>query len=141
MSILADDSAVMTRTKELCEAIASDSEYQDLLKSVETFLDDDGARMQYQSVHEKGEELNQKQGAGLELSDAEIAAFESAREALMVNPVAKAFLDAQNSLHSVQSAIGKYVGMTLELGRVPGADDFKSEGGCCGGGGGGGCGC
>jgi cell fate (sporulation/competence/biofilm development) regulator YlbF (YheA/YmcA/DUF963 family) len=137
MSILADDSAVMTRTKELCEAIASDPEYKALMKSVESFLDDDAARLQYQSVHEKGEELNQKQGSGLELSDSEVQAFESAREALFSNPVAKAFLDAQNDLHSVQSAIGKYVGMTLELGRVPGPEDFQKDG-CCGGEGGGG---
>ncbi|RYD26771.1 MAG: YlbF family regulator, partial [Verrucomicrobiaceae bacterium] len=35
------------------------------------------------------------------------------------------------------------VGATIELGRVPTADDLASQGGggCCGGGGGGGCGC
>lgn len=138
MSILAEDSAVMSRTKELCEAIASDPEYKALLKSVEQFLGDDAARSQYQGVHEKGEELNQKQGSGLELSDEEVKAFESAREELFSNPVAKEFLAAQDNLHNVQSAIGKYVGMTLELGRVPKPDDFKSEDGCCSSGG---CGC
>ena len=137
MSMLADDSAVMSRTKELCEAIASDPEYKALLQDVEAFLGDDAARLQYQSVHEKGEELNQKQGSGLQLSETEIQQFESAREELFSNPVAKAFLEAQNSLHGVQSAIGKYIGMTLELGRVPGPEDFQDEG-CCGGGGGGG---
>jgi len=137
MSILADDSAVMTHTRELCEAISSDPEYKAHLKCVETFLGDDGARAMYQGVHEKGEELKQKQGSGLELSDTEIEAFESAREELMANSVAKEFLEAQNNLHSVQSVIGKYVGMTLELGRVPGPEDFESKEGCCGGEGGG----
>ena len=68
----------------------------------------------------------------------EMKAFESAREELFANPVAKEFLEAQDNLHNVQSAIGKYVGMTLELGRVPKPDDFKSEDGCCSSGG---CGC
>lgn len=136
--MLADDSTVMTKTKELCAAIAADSEYKALLETVERFLSDDAAKTQYQSVHERGEELQQKQGAGMELSDAEVSEFESAREELLANPVAKGFLEAQHDLQSVQMAIGKYVGMTLELGRVPQPEDMQSEG-CCGGGGG--CGC
>ena len=135
--MLADDSAVMTKTKELCAAIAEDGEYKALLETVETFLNDDAAKSQYQSVHQRGEELQQKQGAGIELSETEVGEFESAREALLSNPVAKNFLEAQHDLQSVQMAIGKYVGMTLELGRVPGPEDMQDEG-CCGGGGGGG---
>ena len=41
-------------------------------------------------------------------------------------------------LQSVQMVIGKYVGMTLELGRVPAGEDLALQDGCCGGGG---CGC
>jgi len=130
--MLADDSTVMTKTKELCAAIAEDSEYKGLLETVETFLSDDEAKAQYQSVHQRGEELQQKQGAGIELSDTEVDEFESSREALLGNPVAKGFLEAQHSLQSVQMAIGKYIGMTLELGRVPQPEDMQSDG-CCGG--------
>lgn len=139
MSILADNSAVMMKTKELCAAIAEDGDYRSLLERVERFLGDDAAKQQYQGVHERGEELQQKQGAGLELSEAEIGEFESAREALMENAVAKDFLEAQHDLQHVQMAIGKYVGMTLELGRVPEPEDMQS-GECCGGDEGG-CGC
>lgn len=139
MNLLADDSAVMAKTKELCSTIADDPEYQGLLAKVERFLDDDAARLMYQGVHERGEELHQKQHAGLELSESEIRDFESARDTLLQNPVAKEFMDAQQDLQSVQVAIGKFVGMTLELGRVPSAEDLQSsEDGCCGGGG---CGC
>jgi len=129
--MLADDSQVIAKTKELCEAIAGDPEYKELLDRVERFLEDEGAKLQFQSVQERGEELQQKQSIGVELSDGEVQDFEAAREALLGNAVAKEFLDAQQSLQSVQVAIGKYVGMTLELGRVPEADDFKDEGGCC----------
>lgn len=138
MALLADNSSVMDKTKELCEAIADDPEYRDLLEKVEKFLKDEAAKLQYQSVHERGEELHQKQSAGIQLSDGEVKEFETARDALLENPVARAFMDAQQGLQAVQTAIGKYVGMTLELGRVPNAEDMAaSEGGCCGGG----CGC
>lgn len=134
--MIADDSQVMSKTRELCEAIAGDPEFQQLLDKVETFLEDEAAKLQFQSVQERGEELQQKQSVGLELSDGEVKDFEAARDALLENAVAREFLDAQQSLQSVQMAIGKYVGMTLELGRVPGPEDFQSDG-CCGGGGGG----
>lgn len=141
MNLLLDESAVMTKTKELCAAIAEDPEYKGLKQSVERFLGDDGARLQYQSVHERGEELQQKRGGGLELGDTEVQEFESAREALLANSVAKDFMEAQNDLHTVQQAIGRYVGMTLELGRVPTAEELvPQDSGCCGGDGGG-CGC
>ncbi len=136
--MLTDDSQVIAKTRELCEAIAGDPEYRELLDKVERFLDDEGAKLQFQSMQERGEELEQKQSIGLELSDGEMQEFESARDALLGNAVAKEFLDAQQSLQSVQTAIGKYVGMTLELGRVPDPDDFIDKGGCCNEGG---CGC
>jgi cell fate (sporulation/competence/biofilm development) regulator YlbF (YheA/YmcA/DUF963 family) len=131
MTILAADSQVMTKTKELCEAIAGDSEYKELLAKVEHFLADEGAKLQFQSVQERGEELSQKRQVGLELSDGEVKDFESARDALMSNAVAREFLDAQQSLQSLQTAIGKYVGLTLELGRVPAEEDLQDQGGCC----------
>ena len=136
--MLADDSQVMSKTKELCEAIAGDPEYKALLEKVERFLEDDAAKLQFQSVQERSHELGQKQQSGLELSAGEVEDFESAREALMENSVARDFMDAQQSLQSVQMAIGKYVGMTLELGRVPAEEEMVDEGGCCNEGG---CGC
>jgi cell fate (sporulation/competence/biofilm development) regulator YlbF (YheA/YmcA/DUF963 family) len=139
MSIIAEDSAVIVKTRELCAQIASDPDFLKLQASVERFLSDDSARLQYQSVHERGEELHHKQHAGVQLGAAEIREFESAREALFQNEVARDFLAAQQELERLQKEIGKYVGMTLELGRVPTADDIaEASGGCCSGGG---CGC
>ncbi|MFM2220542.1 MAG: hypothetical protein RLZZ553_290 [Verrucomicrobiota bacterium] len=143
MSLLSEDSAVMNKTRELCATIATDATFLKLTERVEAFLDNDAARLQYQSVNERGEELHHKQSSGIELSNREIREFEEARDALLANDVARGFLEAQRELETLQRSIGKYVGMTLELGRVPTADDFAQAqgGGCCGGGGGGGCGC
>lgn len=141
MSITAEDSPVIVKTRELCSHIASDPTFLKLQESVERFLSDDASRLQYQSVHERGEELHQKQHAGIELGATEIREFEAAREALFDNTIASEFLAAQQELERLQKQIGKYVGMTLELGRVPTTDDIAQAsggGGCCGGGGGGG---
>ena len=141
MSIVAEDSALIVKTKELCAQIASDPSFLKLQANVERFLSDDSARLQYQSVHERGEELHHKQHAGVELGASEIREFESARDALFENEIARDFLSAQRELETLQKEIGKYVGSTIELGRVPTADDLADKGGgCCGGnGGGGGC--
>jgi cell fate (sporulation/competence/biofilm development) regulator YlbF (YheA/YmcA/DUF963 family) len=140
MSIVAEDSAVIVKTKELCAQIASDPSFLKLQANVERFLNDDSARLQYQSVHERGEELHHKQHAGVELGATEIREFESARDALFENEIARDFLSAQRELEGLQKQISKYVGATIELGRVPNAEDLEDKGGCCGGsGGGGGC--
>lgn len=142
MKLLEDDSAVMTKARDLCETIARDSEYQTLLTKVETFLGNDEARTSYQAVQQQGQELNQKQQAGLKLAESEIADFESARTRLLENQVASDFLQAQQSLDTLQTSVSQLIGMTLELGRVPTAEDLvQGSSGCCGGGGGGGCGC
>lgn len=141
MSIVAEDSAVIVKTKELCAQIATDPSFLKLQANVERFLSDDAARLQYQSVHERGEELHHKQHAGIELGAVEIREFESARDALFENEIARDFLSAQRELETLQKEIGKYVGSTIELGRVPTAEDMEDKGGaCCGGNsGGGGC--
>ena len=139
MSLLADDSPVMVKVRELCAVIADEPRFLELQGDVEAFMEDQQATLMYRSVHEKGSALHQKQHAGVELGDAEIREFEKAREELMANPVARSFMDAQGELESLQRAVSKYVGMTLELGHVPTAEDFaEAEGGCCNSGG---CGC
>jgi cell fate (sporulation/competence/biofilm development) regulator YlbF (YheA/YmcA/DUF963 family) len=141
MSILADDSLVMRKAKELCAVIVEHPDFALLQERVERFLDDDAARLQYQSVHERGEELHHKQHAGVELSRADVRDWEAARDALFENEVARSFIESKRQLELVQQTINRYVGLTLELGRVPEPEDFADEGGgCCGGHGGCGCG-
>src|SRR5262249_16263415 len=102
---------------------------------IDTFLADDRAKMQYQTVVEKSEMLNQKQQMGVPLSAEEIADFESHRDTLVKNPVARDFMDAQGEMHRMQQSVQKYVTKALELGRIPEENDFDS--GSCGHG----CGC
>ena len=138
MKILTANPPILDKTRELCSAIAQSPLFAELQGRVERFLDDDDSRNQYREVHLMGEQLHQKQHAGMELGSEEIRAFETARDDLFANPVASAFLDARGQLERLQQEIGKFLGLTLELGRVPTDDDLADAGGCCGGGG---CGC
>ena len=129
------EDAVLQKTIELCQAIVDQPEYRSLRRQVDAFFANDASKRQYQLVVERGEALQQKQQAGSPLSNDEIADFEKQRETLVNDPVARAFLDAQQEMHKVQESVGQYVSKTLELGRIPNPDDFPSE--SCGSG----CGC
>ena len=126
---------VQQKTRELCQAIVDQPEFQQMRQQIEAFLSDESAKTQYQSVMEKGELLQHKQQMGAPLSNDEITDFEKERDALVNNPVARGFLDAQQQMHKVQESVGQFVSKTFELGRLPTEDDLN--GGSCGSG----CGC
>jgi cell fate (sporulation/competence/biofilm development) regulator YlbF (YheA/YmcA/DUF963 family) len=135
MTSTTEDTIILQKTRELCETIVQQPEFQEIRSRIDAFMANEEAKSQYQRVIEKGESLQQKQQMGLPLSNEEITEFEGHRESLVNNPVAKGFLDAQNQMHKVQESVGQYVAKTFELGRIPSAEDFDS--GSCGSG----CGC
>src|SRR5207244_6493590 len=102
---------------------------------IDSFMGDEKTRAHYDNLMVKGQALQQKQQMSMPLTGEEISEFEQQREALLNNPVARGFLDAQEELHQVQESIHKYVNKTLELGRLPTDEDLG--GGSCGHG----CGC
>lgn len=135
------ESLLIQKTRELCESILADDNYQRLMDQVDAFLDNDEAREQYRSATELGHELQQKQRGGVELEAAEILNFEKQRDALFDNEVISNFIGAQRELGDMQTMLTTYIEKTIELGRVPEADEVANAGGGCCGGGGGGCGC
>jgi cell fate (sporulation/competence/biofilm development) regulator YlbF (YheA/YmcA/DUF963 family) len=133
MSVIAQDPIVLQKTRELCESILSQPAMLAMRQHITAFLGDDHARSQYESVMRKGQALHEKQHQAEPLSDAEIKDFESSRETLLANPVASAFLDAQEEISHLRTAIHDFVSKSLELGRIPTSEDFAHSG-CCGGG-------
>jgi len=123
------------KTNELCEAILEQMQTAGIRKRIDTFMADDRARSQYEALMTKGQALQEKQHHGQTLDAAEIAEFEGDRDALLKNPVATSFLDAQEEMHEIEKSVKKTVAKTIELGRIPLADDL-AEGSC-----GHGCGC
>ena len=133
---VAQDSLITQKTRELCETILNQPNMRSARQRIESFVADDKARTQYEGLMAKGQELQQKQQRSQQLSGEEISAFEKQREALLINPVARGFLEAQEEMHNVHQSINQFVSKTLELGRLPTEADFEGEGGC-----GDGCGC
>jgi len=127
---------VEIKSRELCEAILEQLQTGGIKQRIDTFLADATARGAYESLMSKGQSLQEKQHGGQVLEPSEITAFEGERDALLKNPVASGFLDAQEEMHEMQSSLKKLVSKTIELGRIPTAEDL-AEGGSCGSG----CGC
>ena len=130
------DTLITEKTRELCQAILDQPDMVAARESIQNFIADDKAKKQYEGLMAKGQALQQKQQRSEQLSGDEISAFEKEREALLENPVARGFLEAQEEMHHVHQSINQFVSKTLELGRMPTEADFESEGGC-----GDGCGC
>ncbi len=135
MATTTPDGPIIQKTRELCETILQQPEYKQMRQRIDSFLSDDKAKTQYQTVVEQGEMLQQKQQMGMPLSNEEIAEFEKKRESLVNNPVARDFLDAQQEVQNLQKSVAEHVAKTFELGRLPQTEDFDS--GSCGSG----CGC
>jgi cell fate (sporulation/competence/biofilm development) regulator YlbF (YheA/YmcA/DUF963 family) len=135
MTTQTEANAIIEKTRALCQTIVDQPGMTSLRRQIDTFLSDANARGQYETVINKGQALQEKQSKGAKLDGAEIADFEKHRDALLSNPVARGFMDARETLHEIQHSIQKYVSKTLELGRVPTADDLEDH--SCGDG----CGC
>ena len=131
MQTTTKESTIIRKTKELCQAILEEPDTRAALERIELFMADDKARAQYEGLMSQGQALNQKQQRSVPLTNDEISSFEKDREALLENPVARGFLDAQEEMRAMHESINKYVTKTLELGRVPSEEDFESCGHGC----------
>jgi cell fate (sporulation/competence/biofilm development) regulator YlbF (YheA/YmcA/DUF963 family) len=129
MQTTIEDTPILRKTKELCQTILDQPNMLTIRQRIDAFMDDEKARAQYEGLMNKGQALQQKQQQSQQLTGEEIADFEQHRDALLNNPVARGFLDAQEELHQVQQSVHHYVSKTLELGRMPTEDDLN---GSCG---------
>ena len=127
---------IETKTNELCEAILKEIHSGGIRTRIDTFMSDATARGAYEALMSRGQALQEKQHHGQPLDPTEIAAFEKDRDALLKNPVAAGFLDAQEEMNELQTSVKKKVAKSIELGRIPTAEEL-SDGGSCGSG----CGC
>jgi cell fate (sporulation/competence/biofilm development) regulator YlbF (YheA/YmcA/DUF963 family) len=136
MQTTIEETPVIQKTKELCQAILDQPDMQSIRQRIDAFMGDEPTRSLYDDLMSKGQALQQKQQMSLPLTGEEIADFEQHRDKLMSNEIARGFMDAQQEMHSVQESIQQYVSKTLELGRVPTEEELNDGGGC-----GHGCGC
>jgi cell fate (sporulation/competence/biofilm development) regulator YlbF (YheA/YmcA/DUF963 family) len=138
MQTTTDETAVLRKTKELCQAILDDPAMATIRQRITGFMENEQARTQYNNLVAKGQALQEKQQSSTPLTRPEVEAFEQDRLALLNNPVARGFLDAQEELHGIKHNIHQYVNLTLELGHMPTEDELEEHtceghenGGCC----------
>ena len=129
------EDTIIQKTRELCQTIVSQPEFKQIRQRIDAFMANDAAKLQYQQVAEKNEMLQHKQQMGAALSNDEVLDFQKDRDALINNPVARGFMEAQQEMHQVQETVNNLVSKTFELGRPP-TEEEMSSGGC-----GHGCGC
>ena len=122
-------SPIEAKTLELGEANVDQPNIAALFAKLDCLMADEAAKFQFQSINDLGQLLQQKQAAGLAVEDHEVAEFETLRDQFMSNAVARDFLDAQEEVQKIQSAIYKQLAKTFQVGRIPTADDFANE--CC----------
>ena len=135
MALTAEENIIVQKTRELCQSILDHPDFQSVRQNIDAFMSDEKAKQEYQSLVERGEELHHKQHQGVRLSDEEIKGYEAQRDRVVNNPLAANFIRAQQEVQGIQESVNKYLSKTLELGRVPSAEDLE-EGNC-----GSGCGC
>src|ERR1041385_292776 len=127
MQTTTKNGTVLQKTRELCQAILDQPDLRSARQRIDAFVADEKSRAQYEGLMGKGQALQEKQQRSLPLSGEEISAFEKDREALLKNPVARGFLEAQEELHNVHKSVNQYVSKTLELGRMPSDADFQED--------------
>jgi cell fate (sporulation/competence/biofilm development) regulator YlbF (YheA/YmcA/DUF963 family) len=136
METTIDQTPILRKTKELCQTLLDQPNIQSIRERIDTFMRDDKTRDAYDGLVKRGQALQEKQQNAQQLTGEEISQFEEQRDALLKNPVAVGFLEAQEEMHQVQKSIQRYVTRTLELGRLPTSEEIENH--SCGHGG---CGC
>jgi cell fate (sporulation/competence/biofilm development) regulator YlbF (YheA/YmcA/DUF963 family) len=137
MQTAIEEAPLVQKTKELCQTILDLPKMKSAHQRMDAFMQNESARTQYNNLVAKGQALQEKQQQGLQLTKEEIAEFERERDALMNNPVARDFIDAQGELHEIKHSVHQYLNLTLELGRLPSEEELQghscghSDGGCC----------
>ena len=130
------DTQLTAKTRELCQAIIELPNFAQIKQGVDAFLADELVKYQFQMVSERGNLLQMKQNSSRPIDETEITEFNKMRDDLLVNPVAKNFIEAQNEMARIQESVTKLLGKTFELGRLP-TDEDMNDGSCCDSG----CGC
>lgn len=129
------ETPLMAKLRELCQALIDDPQYASIKERITLFMTDEGTRKQYEDLSAKGMMLHNKQESGIPLTEEEIEDFEKDRDALLNNPIAIGFIEAQQEINEIKNIILQHVSRTFELGRVPVAEDFYGCGSDCGSGG------
>jgi len=124
MAINNDGSPVLLKTRELCQVITEQPEFLDIRQRIEAFQNDTPAQTQFKHLSEVREQLERKQQEGGAISQAEITEFERLRDGFVNQPVANAFLKAQEDMHEIRRLVNAYLTNTFETGALASPEEI-----------------
>lgn len=129
-----DTEVFIGKIKDLCAAVLSQPEYQELRQMVDQFAADHEAVQLYEQFMDKHEALQQKEEQGLELDPAEISAYEREELKLYKNDLIRRFLHAQQEFNKAHHLVSQFFVKSIELNRVAELKDLERDSSCgCGG--------
>jgi cell fate (sporulation/competence/biofilm development) regulator YlbF (YheA/YmcA/DUF963 family) len=113
--------------KDLCQALLEDEKLKGVFASIDAFMENDASKELFSEMKTRGEELQTKQQAGIELTAGEVEEYNKLREKMLDDPAANGFVDAQESIQSVHQTIGNWVSLVFENGRMPTEEEFAGH--------------
>ncbi|MEM1295003.1 MAG: YlbF family regulator, partial [Verrucomicrobiota bacterium] len=119
------------KARELCQFVLDDAGFASAQGRIELFMESEEAKNVYRAWQEKSHELHAKNQQGMQPTEGDVAELESLKAAVLNNPVAVDFVEAENEMNAIFGSVTKLLQKTLQLGQIPTEEDMK-EGECCG---------
>ena len=132
-----ESTSIKEKALELCQFIVDAPEFAEAHETIQKFIEDDEAKAVYGKLQEKSHELHHLSHEGKKPTDADLDELNALQKAVAENPLAAAFIGAENQLDDTFRTVTKLLQKTLQLGHVPTEEDMV-ESDCCSSGG---CGC
>ena len=67
MQTIAEETSTEQKTRELCQAILDRPDFPELRRKMDAFMNDEGAKFQYQMLNDRGQMLQSKQPSDKEV--------------------------------------------------------------------------
>ena len=119
------ENELLATTTALCEALAQAPQIIAAKARIGLFFQNPEATKLFEEVNSYGEELRNKHLAGMPPSEEEINKFDQLRESVISNETAKGFLEARQAIDGILNTISQYLGMSIDLGRAPTAEEVE----------------
>lgn len=106
-------------TSELAHGFTQSQKVVSAHARIRLFFQSPDATALYRKAEDFGEELRNKQMAGMAPSDEEIAKFNELRQSVVDNDVCRGYLEARMELDELLSTVNQYLCMAINNGTVP----------------------
>jgi cell fate (sporulation/competence/biofilm development) regulator YlbF (YheA/YmcA/DUF963 family) len=116
---------------DLCQTIIQDSKIKADRAKLEAFQNNPRAKEIYQEYSNLLVELDDKKEAGKTITAAEESRIVAIEDKLDSDPVAAAFMEANNDLHELGEYIQVALSKAINQGRLAKSEDFTNENDCC----------